>query len=227
MNQCSLYRLWWWCNKWYYRWGGWHLYRCNKSLFNRWRVNVIRWCISKNRCMPSPSRMCPSPSSPYTSWSSNGWYRLLMKWWTTPHMRASSPSPYISWSSNGWYRLLMRWWTNPRMRPSPSSPYTSWLSNGWCQLLMRWWTNVNRWLHSGNNWCMPNLPRTRPLSCRRTSPDGGWSCVVASTLNGASKQSISCMASNTVVHSLQMCKSSGGAMSYIWCMLVVYKSNRR
>ena len=43
-----------------------------------------------------------------------------------------------------------------------------------------------------------------PRRVSRTSPDGGWSCVVASTLNGASKRSISCMASNTVVHSLRM-----------------------
>ena len=49
--------------------------------------------------------------------------------------------------------------------------------------------------------CLISLIRgTRHVG--RTSPDRCWSCVVASTLNGASKQSISCMASNTVVHSL-------------------------
>ena len=65
-----------------------------------------------------------------------------------------------------------------------------------------------------------------PRRLDRTSPDEGWSYVVASILNGASKRSISCMASNTVVHSLRMRKSSGGAISYIWCMLVVCKSNK-
>ena len=54
-----------------------------------------------------------------------------------------------------------------------------------------------------------------PHRVGRTSPDRGWSCVVASTLNGASKQSISCMASNIVLHSLRMRKSSGSAISYI------------
>ena len=54
-----------------------------------------------------------------------------------------------------------------------------------------------------------------PHRVGHTSPDWGWSCVVASTLNGESKRSISCMASNTVVHSLRMRKSSRGAISYI------------
>lgn len=49
--------------------------------------------------------------------------------------------------------------------------------------------------------CLISLPRgPRPVG--RTSLDQGWSYVVASTLNEASKRSISCMASNTVVHSL-------------------------
>ena len=65
-----------------------------------------------------------------------------------------------------------------------------------------------------------------PHRVGRISPNGGWSCIVASTLNEASKRSISCMAFNTVVHSLRMRKSSGGAISYIWCMLEVYKSNK-
>ena len=69
------------------------------------------------------------------------------------------------------------------------------------------------------------MPGPRPIG--RTCPDWGWGCVVTSTLNGASKRFISCMASNTVVHSLQICKSFGAAVSYLWCMLVVYKSNRR
>ena len=74
--------------------------------------------------------------------------------------------------------------------------------------------------------CLISLLRgPRPVG--RTSPDRGWSYVVASTLNEASKRSISCMASNIVVHSLRMCKSSGDAISYILCTLVVYKSNRR
>ena len=66
-----------------------------------------------------------------------------------------------------------------------------------------------------------------PRCVGHTSLDRGWSCAVASTLNGASKQSISCMDSNTVVHSLRMRKSYGATISYIRCMLVVYKSNRR
>ena len=49
--------------------------------------------------------------------------------------------------------------------------------------------------------CLISLIRgPRPIG--RTSPNRGWSYVVASTLNGASKLSILCMASNTVVHSL-------------------------
>ena len=54
-----------------------------------------------------------------------------------------------------------------------------------------------------------------PCPIGRTSPNQGRSYVVASTLNEASKLSISCMASNIVVHSLQMRKSFGGAISYI------------
>ena len=73
--------------------------------------------------------------------------------------------------------------------------------------------------------CLISLIRG-PCRVGRTSPDEGWSCVVASTLNGASKRSISCMASNTIIHSLRMRKSFGGAISYIWCMLIVYKSNK-
>ena len=57
----------------------------------------------------------------------------------------------------------------------------------------------------------------RPLVC--IPPDWGWSRVVASTLNKASKRSISCMTSNTIVHNLWIHISFGGAMSYIWCML--------
>ena len=75
------------------------------------------------------------------------------------------------------------------------------------------------------NVCLISLARG-PHRVGHTSPDRGWSCVVASTLNGASKRSISCMTSNTVVHSQRMQKSSGHAISYIWCMLVVYKSNK-
>ena len=73
--------------------------------------------------------------------------------------------------------------------------------------------------------CLISLIRG-PCRVGHTSLDGGWSYVVASTLNGASKQSISCMAFNTVVHSQRMQKSSRHAISYIWCMLVVYKSNK-
>ena len=62
--------------------------------------------------------------------------------------------------------------------------------------------------------CLISLVRG-PCCVGHTSPDGDWSCVVASTLNGESKRSISCMASNTVVHSLRMRKSSRGAISYI------------
>ena len=83
--------------------------------------------------------------------------------------------------------------------------------------------NGRTWATTGV--CLISLVRgTRRVS--RTAPDQGWSCVVASTLNEASKRSISCMAFNTVVHSLRMRKSSGGAISYIWCMLEVYKSNK-
>ena len=64
--------------------------------------------------------------------------------------------------------------------------------------------------------CLISLIRG-PRCVGRTSPDRGWSCVVASTLNGASKRSISCMDSNTVVHNLRMRKSYGGTISYIWC----------
>ena len=46
--------------------------------------------------------------------------------------------------------------------------------------------------------CLISLVRG-PCRVGRTSPDRGWSCVVASTLNGASKWSISCMASNTYI----------------------------
>ena len=73
--------------------------------------------------------------------------------------------------------------------------------------------------------CLISLVRG-PRCVGHTSLDEGWSCVVASTLNGASKRSISCIAFNTVVHSLRMRKSSKGAISYIWCMLVVCKSNK-
>ena len=62
--------------------------------------------------------------------------------------------------------------------------------------------------------CLISLVRG-PCPIGRTSPNWGWSYVVASTLNEASKLSISCMASNTVVHSLRMRKSSRGAISYI------------
>ena len=83
--------------------------------------------------------------------------------------------------------------------------------------------NGRTWATTGV--CLISLVRG-PHRVGHTSPNRGWSCVVASTLNGASKRSISCMASNTVVHSLRMRKSSGGAISYIWCILVVCKSNK-
>ena len=41
-----------------------------------------------------------------------------------------------------------------------------------------------------------------PHPIGRISPNRGWSYVVASTLNEASKLCILCMASNTVVHNL-------------------------
>ena len=50
------------------------------------------------------------------------------------------------------------------------------------------------------NVCLISLVRG-PHRVGHTSPNRGWSCVVASTLNGASKRSILCMTSNTVVHS--------------------------
>ena len=53
-----------------------------------------------------------------------------------------------------------------------------------------------------------------PRPVGHTSPDRDWNCVVASTLNETSKRSISCMTSNTVVHSQRMQKSSGHAISY-------------